>query len=901
MDSYVLDFQQIDKTSLPLVGGKGANLGEMTRAGFPIPAGFCVTTGAFRAFLEQSDEMEAYFLRLEEVKADQLDEIAVLGRSIRDHLVTVAAPAKVLAAIMTSWRRSGEAKAYAVRSSATAEDLPTASFAGQQDTYLNVLGEEQLLQAIRKCWASLFTDRAISYRAKNGFDHRAVLLSVVVQQMVFPEVSGIMFTADPISGHRSTISIDAGFGLGEALVSGLVSADLYQVRAGEIIAKKIAKKKLAIYPLPEGGTVTQQLSEDRQEQQALSDLQIIELAAVGERIEKHYGSEQDIEWCYAEGRIYVVQSRPITSLYPLPQMSVPEGESPHILLSFGHQQMMTNAMRPLALSVLRTMIPFGKAAIRSESSIARIAGGRMFLDITKLLTLKPARRILPKVLSGIDELIGSGVAEFVQRDSFIRNLPRQAGLKREILRTARPIVSKAIRNLVFADTSQGVREVNDWMTASLKVSRTRLAGAVGPERVMRVQEQAGMMLRALLRNVLAYPLAGIISLRLIMLLTEKWLGDIQTVHVLNKSLAGNVTSEMGLMIGDLADTARRYPQVAEIIRQDDGTRFRSSLQHADGGAEFIRQWDRFMQLYGMRCPGEIDITQPRWSEDESLLLPAIHSHMRTMEEGEHRERFAQGAIEAEEATRELIGRLRDLPFGWFKAKLMSRLIQVFRNLMAIREHPKYLMIQMFGIIRRALLDEARLLVEAGVLRQEEDVYYLTLDELLQLTQGEPFIRLDERLAERKREYERFRTLTPPRLMTSEGEIITGRRKQKDAPEGALLGTPVSVGVVEGFARVVLRPEEAKLNKGEILIAPFSDPGWTPLFHSAIGLVMEVGGLMTHGAVVAREYGLPAVVGIDGATERIKDGDYIRLDGTRGFVLILKPHGFKGGSTPNTPT
>ncbi|MFD0676949.1 MULTISPECIES: phosphoenolpyruvate synthase [unclassified Paenibacillus] len=892
MDSYVLDFQQIDKASLPLVGGKGANLGEMTRAGFPVPSGFCVTTGAFRAFLEQSDEMEVFFLRLAAIKADQLDEIAALGRGIREHLLTVAVPAEVLAAIMASWRRSGEAKAYAVRSSATAEDLPTASFAGQQDTYLNVLGEEQLLEAIRKCWASLFTDRAISYRAKNGFDHRAVLLSVVVQQTVFPEMSGIMFTADPISGHRGTVSIDAGFGLGEALVSGLVSADLYQIRAGVIFAKKIAKKKLAIFPLPEGGTVTRQLPEDRQEQQTLSDPQILELAALGERIEKHYGSEQDIEWCYAEGRIYVVQSRPITSLYPVPQMNVPEGESPHILLSFGHQQMMTDAMRPLALSVLRTMIPFGKAAVRAESSFTQCAGGRMFLDITKLFTLKPARRFFPKLLSGIDELIGIGVEEFVQRESFIRNLPRQKGFKRGALRLIMPIAGKAIRNLLFADTSRAVQIVNEWMAARLTEVRTQLTGVVGAERIMRVQEQDGMMLRSLLRNVIAYPLAGIISLGLIKSLTKKWLDDTKMVHVLNKSLTGNVTSEMGLMIGDLADTARRYPEVAEIIGQGDNTNFRSILQQADGGDEFIRQWDRFMQLYGMRCPGEIDITQSRWSEDESLLLPAVQSHMRTMETGEHRERFAQGATQADEAARELIRRVRGLPFGWFKAKLMSRLIKVFRNLMAIREHPKYLMMQTFGLIRQALMDEARLLVEAGVLKHEEDVYYLTLDELLQLTQGEPLIRLslDEKIAERKREYACFRSLTPPRLMTSEGEIITGHRKQKDAPDGALLGTPVSVGVVEGFARVVLRPEEARLNKGEILIAPFTDPGWTPLFHSAIGLVMEVGGLMTHGAVVAREYGLPAVVGIDGATQWIKDGDYIRLDGTRGYVLILKRQG-----------
>ncbi|UUZ86219.1 hypothetical protein LJK88_24095 [Paenibacillus sp. P26] len=327
MDVYVLDFGRIDKGDLPLVGGKGTNLGELSRAGFPVPSGFCVTTEAYRAFLEQSGEMAGFFKQLDGIKADDLQEIAVLGKSIRDHLLSVPIPEAVRSAVASGLRHSGSEYAYAVRSSATAEDLPSASFAGQQDTYLNVRGEEQLLQAVRHCWASLFTDRAISYRAKNGFDHRAVRLSVVVQRMVFPEVSGIMFTADPVSGHRHTVSIDASFGLGEALVSGLVSADLYQVRSGQLLSKKIARKKLAIYSLPEGGTTTKELPGEMQERQALGDPQILELAALGERIERHYGSDQDIEWCYEQGRFYIVQSRPITSLYPVPQTGMKPGKA----------------------------------------------------------------------------------------------------------------------------------------------------------------------------------------------------------------------------------------------------------------------------------------------------------------------------------------------------------------------------------------------------------------------------------------------------------------------------------------------------------------------------------------------------------------------------------------------
>ncbi|MEW9700356.1 phosphoenolpyruvate synthase [Paenibacillus sp. SI8] len=888
MNPYVLDFAQIDKHSLPVVGGKGANLGELTQEGFPVPPGFCLTTQAFRAFLEQSAAMSDYFLELDQLQADQLDEISALGRTIRQHLAKVPIPGNIQFAILESWRRCGATQAYAVRSSATAEDLPTASFAGQQDTYLNVRGEEQLLTAIRNCWVSLFTDRAISYRAKNRFDHRAVFLSVVVQQMVFPEVSGIMFTADPISGHRGTVSIDASFGLGEALVSGLVSADLYQVRQGALWSKKIARKKLAIYALPDGGTDTQDLPESEQERAALADEQVLELALLGEKIKAHYGSEQDIEWCYAQGCLYIVQSRPITSLYPLAHVPVTSGESPHLLLSFGHQQMMTDAMKPMGLSLLRTMLPFGKPTVRAESRFTAAAGGRMYVDITKLFTLKPARTLFPKVLYNVDELMAIGAEDYVQQESFIRHLPKAPGLKKEMARFLGPILVRAFRNMWLADLSKAQQTVNAYIQSSIKQGKSKLAGLSGPERILRVQEQIGSLMRDIFPALLPYPLPGIISSRLLQALSVRWLGDSEAVHVLNRGLQGNATSEMGLMIGDLADTARPFPQVIELIRHGDPAHFREQLHQVHGGDVFGQAWDRFMKLYGMRCPGEIDITRPRWRDDPSTLLPSIDSHMRSMQPGEHRTKFAQGAAEAEAAGRVLLARLRKQPLGWFKAKLMGRLLCAFRGLMALREHPKYLMIQHFGIIREGLLAEGALLAESGVLERADDVFYFSLDELLRLTQGEHPETLAQLLQQRKEELERYRTLTPPRLMTSEGEIITGRRKQQDAPAGALLGTPVSAGVVEGIARVVMRPEEAKLSKGEIMIAPFTDPGWTPLFHSTVGLVMEVGGLMTHGAVVAREYGIPAVVGIDGATRLIRDGDRIRLDGTRGYVLVLEP-------------
>src|SRR5262247_534758 len=353
---WVARFDSIDKSDVALVGGKGANLGEMTRAGFPVPGGFCVTTDAFRAFLEGAGDTAALFARLAALSPEDTEAVRRAGDETRARLRAAPIPEDVARAVEAAWEEAGAEHAYAVRSSATAEDLPGASFAGQQDTYLNVRGREALLEKVRDCWVSLFTDRAITYRARNGFDHRRVLLSVVVQRMVLPEVSGIMFTADPIDGRRHIVSIDAGLGLGEALVSGLVSADLYKVdkRTHQLIERKIATKTLAILPLPGGGTRQEDLPPERQTAPSLSDEHVRELASLGARIEAHYGTPQDIEWCIEAGRVFVVQSRPITTLFPLPEPK-PPGEDVRVFMSFGHVQVMTDALMPYSRSLWRRL------------------------------------------------------------------------------------------------------------------------------------------------------------------------------------------------------------------------------------------------------------------------------------------------------------------------------------------------------------------------------------------------------------------------------------------------------------------------------------------------------------------------------------------------------------------
>src|SRR4051812_13243619 len=346
----LLGLDEIDASQVALAGGKGAQLGELSRIeGIGVPPGFCVTTDAFRRIIEEAPSIDERLDRLSRLSPDDRDGIRTLSAEIRHVLEGIAIPGDLAAEITRALARVGEQAAYAVRSSATAEDLPTASFAGQQDTYLNVVGPVAVLQHVSRCWASLFTERAVTYRMRNGFDHRKIHMAVVVQRMVFPHAAGILFTADPVTSNRKVSSVEATFGLGEALVSGLVNPDRYAVRDSEIVARTV-----------------------EQEEPALTDAQVVRLVQLGRRIEAHFGRPQDIEWCLVDDGFQFVQSRAITTLFPIP---VADDEENHVYLSVGHQQMMTDPMKPLGLSVHQLV------------ALPRMyeAGGRLFVDVAARL------------------------------------------------------------------------------------------------------------------------------------------------------------------------------------------------------------------------------------------------------------------------------------------------------------------------------------------------------------------------------------------------------------------------------------------------------------------------------------------------------------------------------------
>jgi pyruvate,water dikinase len=688
-------------------------------------------------------------------------------------------------------------------------------------------------------------------------------MAVVVQQMVFSQAAGILFTADPVTGNRKVVSVEASFGLGEALVSGLVNGDVYKVRDGEVVAKAVATKQLAIHASPAGGTQQQAVEPERQDQPALTDAQVVRLAQLGRRIEAHFGRPQDIEWCLVDDGFQIVQSRPITTLFPIPMAGDREN---HVYVSVGHQQMMTDPMKPLGLSFWQMTTPRPMAE----------AGGRLFVDVTRGLASPASRAGLLEVMGRGDPLIGDALQTILERGDFVRSLPDEGpawappgGGAPAPIETDPAIVTELIgrSKASIAALKRDIRTKSgsallDFILADIQELKRILFDPQSHQVFMAAMEATWWLNEQL----------------------QAWLGEKNAADTLTQSVPHNVTSEMGLALLDVADVIRPHPEVVAFLQDVEDEGFLDELAKLPGGREArdaIRAW---LDKYGMRCVGEIDITKPRWSERPTTLVPLILGNIKNFEPGAGKRRFEQGRQEAWKKEQELLERLRALPDGERKAEEAKRMIDRVRTFIGYREYPKYGMVSRYFVYKQALLEEAERLVQAQVLREKEDILYLRFEELHDVVRTNQVD--DQLIRERKDAFRSYQALTPPRVLTSDGEAVAGAYRRDGLPAGALVGLPVSAGTIEGRAHVILDMAEADLEAGDILVTAYTDPSWSPLFVAIKGLVTEVGGLMTHGAVIAREYGLPAVVGVEHATRMIRDGQRIRVHGTDGYVEIL---------------
>lgn len=863
LDSPVVGLGDVEGVSVQAVGGKGANLATLSKVeGLRVPDGFCVTTAAFRRIVASLPTIDADLDHLAHLVPDDVKELGEMAARIRRAIEHAHVPEDLAGAIGGAVMDRGERTAFAVRSSATAEDLPAASFAGQHDTYLNVVGVSAILEHVRRCWASLFTERAVAYRARNGIDHRQVAMAVIVQHMVRPRASGVLFTADPVTGNRKVSTVEAVLGLGEALVSGTANADAWRVRDNEVVERSVTTKSAAIVAASEGGTVGEPVEPARQAAPVLRDEEVLALVELGRQIELHLRTPQDIEWCIDDSGVQVVQSRPITTLFPIPPTS---DDANHVYVSVGHNQMMTDAMKPLGLSLWQMTTP----APMSE------AGGRLFVDVTARLAAPSSRADFLELSGKTDPLVRDALQTVLNRGDFIPSLPdTEPGpppavgattqldadpvIVSELIEESRASIAACRRDI---QTKSGA-ELFDFILSDMQELRRLLFDPRSHQVFMTAIEATWWINQHLLN----------------------WIGERNAADALTQSVPYNVTSEMGLALLDVADATRPWPDVVAFLHGVDDDGFLDELDGLAGGPEVRAAIEAFLDKYGMRCVGEIDITRPRWSESPRALLPLILAHVKNMQPGEAQRRHDEGRQEASIKAQDMLDRLRTMPDGDEKVAETAQMIDRVRAFIGYREYPKYAMVSRYFIYKQALMAEAERLVEAGVLRDKEDTFYLRFDELHDLVRtgnGD-----DSLIDQRKDAFRSYQALTPPRVLTSDGEAITGVFRRDDVPSGALPGLAVSGGTIQGRARVVSDIADADLEPGDILVTAYADPSWTPVFVSIAGLVTEVGGMMTHGAVIAREYGLPAVVGVEHATTLIRDGQAIRVHGTDGYVEIL---------------
>jgi pyruvate,water dikinase len=541
-----------------------------------------------------------------------------------------------------------------------------------------------------------------------------------------------------------------------------------------------------------------------------------------------------------------------------------DGEN-HVYVSVGHGQMMTDPMKPLGLSVwqLTTPRPMNEA------------GGRLFVDVTRALGSPTSRAGLLDVMGKSDPLIRDALETILDRGDFVPSLPDEGPVGAPTGDAPAPIeTDPAIVLELIGRTHASI--------ATLKRDiRTKVGSALLDFVLEDIQELKRILFDPQSHQVFmsAMEAAWWLNEQL-----QAWLGEKNAADTVTQSVPHNVTSEMGLSLLDVADVIRPHPEVVAFLQHVEDESFLDELVELAGGREARDAILAWLDKYGMRCVGEIDITRPRWSERPTTLVPVILANIKNFEPGAGKRRFEQGRQEAWEKEQELLERLRALPDGERKAEEAKRMIDRVRTFIGYREYPKYGMVSRYFVYKQALLEEAERLVQAHVLHEKEDIFYLRFEELQDVVRMNQVD--DQLIRERKEAFRSYQALTPPRVLTSDGEGIAGAYRRDDLPAGALVGLPVSAGTVEGRARVILDMAEADLEPGDILVTAYTDPSWTPLFVTIKGLVTEVGGVMTHGAVIAREYGLPAVVGVEHATRLIQDEQRIRLHGTDGYVEIL---------------
>jgi phosphohistidine swiveling domain-containing protein len=864
------------RSTLKTVGGKGASLARLLRAGMPVPGGFHVTTAAYERFVAENNLKRSIRAALEKADASKPDTLTRVSGKIGDLFLRADLPEKVSEAISEAYAGLGQDDpAVAVRSSATTEDLPSASFAGQQATSLNVRGEDELLEAVRRCWASLWSARAIAYRERQGFDHDLAAMAVVVQRLVPAEVSGILFTANPVSGARDEVAINAARGFGEAVVGGLTTPDNFTLDHPTLTVQERQTGQQEVETvLAEHDTTERPLEPERAAQPTLGDAQLMQLARIGIGIEDHFGSPQDIEWAYANGRFWVLQARPITNLPPPPLKEV-RWEPPFPGSAWWRRQVVENMPEPLSPLFDELYLREGlEFSIDAMLEFFRMTYFRVedFVDRPLFTTIngyaytranyKPVRwSAIPMFLRAtVDEfriMFGNETLVYWREEALPAYLTMvERWKKKDVASVPSERLLAGVRELALADARY-------WFACVVMLARAKVTDALLGRFLALVAPGRGVISGTFLRG---FP---------------------------------SPTLDSEAELEGLAQRIRASDELRVLVAVTPASDLPEALGGTPVGQVWLDAFARYLDRYGHQVYN-LDFAVPTQADNP---LPVLLSLKAMVQQPGHDSRARQRAIVAE---RDTLAEETARSLDPLRRKAFRILLGWAQHFGPDREQALFHMGAGWPILRRLALELGQRLVEDGSLFAAEDIFFLETSEIREGISARDSGHVKPKLADLARERRQLRKackrLHPPPVVPPEYKVRMGpfdmsafETQRRNVPDGTTLrGFAVSPGQVIAPASVIRSPEDfLQMEPGTILVCPTTTPAWTPLFSQAHGLVTDVGGILAHGSIVAREYDIPAVLGTGVATQRIRSGQMIRIDGDAGTVTLLDAAGEEG--------
>lgn len=917
MSGTVKWLNEVSLIDLIEVGAKGANLGELIQAGFNVPDGFCVTTEAYSNFMAQNALHNRVLDIVEKIDLEDVVKAEKMEQAIRQLYLNAPTVVDLERDIMRAYEKlcvsqtdCRDDTSVAIRSSAVLEDLPEASFVGQYDTYLYV-NRISLLQYIRLCWASLWGKRALKYRKKQGLTESENVLGVLIQKMIPAQVSGVLFTANPITGNLNEMVVNSCWGLCEGITSGLISPDYFEIDKNslEIRKREITEQNTEIIlDIEKGeGTTRRTIEEKRANMPSLTDEQVKELYEIGKRVEEWYNSPQNIEWVYYRDKFYILQSRSISDLPKLDNYAHPWGE----ITLWTHanlEEVVPGVLTASTWSMANRALEYAFKEHLKKIELPPIEGKLEAFRYTNIFHSRAYFNL--SFFQYLAQHVSEQQAEYVvnmflgQKENFQDDNKkwrlRLPGQKLKRLKRLETVVAELSQRIRSASAEHAEKELQVNKIYS-EIMKSDLSSKNNSELAVLLEEYRTLFDQLMSVHITCSALAGAFYY-ILGKLTLIWFKDQQGV-IQSKLVSGLETlesSKMGIELWRLTKIVKESQPLMEIFLNTDANQLLNTLNQSEIATPFIAELQKFLSQYGFHGVQEMELMAPSWADEPTFVLEAIKRYLCVNESISPQEIFQRQRKEREELVFSIVKKIDSI----LLARFSSMLQQVFRRTLeyaqlgiTLRENGKATLVRVTSLLRLIMRELSVRFVSENVINECDDVFFFTIQEVIQLASEKNLNIPPERLVRiRRAEYLRDKQFELPEVVQvkhsdrgrEDKEPVYGVNLELDSKKDALEGLACSPGCITGIAKVVLHPSSGgKLNPGEILVAPITDPDWTPLLILAGGVVVDRGSLLSHGSNIAREYGIPVVADVKVGTKLIIDGQEITVDGNTGNVFLHK--------------